>query len=252
MIKFLAQSLFITLYLFGSTAHSDSYTDGMSAFEIANYQKAFRVLNPLAKKGHAKAQYFVGFMYWTGFGTAKDKNKARYWLMKSAAQDNTDAKDLVRTMESGLINRSLEVYKVGYLWPAHKNFEAGNTKKSITLLKSSIDYLKKKLGKDTVYVGRAYLKLGSMYNKQGKHDEALQSLESGLKTLIEARGLKSRELGYVYYNISKTYSARSGNDSDKKLAIAYINKAIAFAKKIRGTNHMVTKKYIIHKKLLTK
>ena len=224
----------------------------MSAFELANYQKAFRVLNPLAKNGHAKAQYFVGFMYWTGFGTDKDENKARYWLKKSSAQDSTDAKDLVRTMQSGLINRSLEVYKVGYLWPAHKNFEAGNAKKSNTLLKSSIEFLEKKLGKDTVYVGRAYLKLGSVYDKQGKHEEALQSFESALNILIKARGLKSRELGYVYYNISKTYSARSGNDSDKKLAISYINKAIAFAKKIRGANHTVTKKYIKHKKLMTK
>ena len=101
-----------------------------AALNQGNYEKAQRLLQPLAEKGNAEAQYNLGFayargknpedlvkarewyekaaaqgyagaqynlglMYYSGLGGAQDSAKAREWLEKAAAQtenaENTEA-----------------------------------------------------------------------------------------------------------------------------------------------------------------
>lgn len=47
----------------------------------------------LASQGDARAQYNVAFMYYIGKGVPRDKEKAKEWLRKSAAQGYAEAQD---------------------------------------------------------------------------------------------------------------------------------------------------------------
>ena len=60
-----------------------------AALNQGNYEKAQRLLQPLAEKGSAEAQYNLGFAYAQG-KNPEDLVKAREWFEKAATQ-NKDA-----------------------------------------------------------------------------------------------------------------------------------------------------------------
>ncbi|NIR29386.1 MAG: sel1 repeat family protein [Gammaproteobacteria bacterium] len=55
------------------------------------YQRAFRLLLPLARRGHADAQYAVGFMYYYGEGVSRDVGRALNWFARAAEQGHPKA-----------------------------------------------------------------------------------------------------------------------------------------------------------------
>ena len=50
----------------------------------------YQLISPLAVKGNAEAQFYLGVMYFKGFDT-KDNNKSFEWIKKSAEQGHADA-----------------------------------------------------------------------------------------------------------------------------------------------------------------
>jgi len=67
------------------------FDDGKAAYDRGDYVKAYKEFKPLAEEGNAEAQYFVGFMYDTGEGVAKDKDEAAKWYRKAAEQGHLEA-----------------------------------------------------------------------------------------------------------------------------------------------------------------
>ena len=59
--------------------------------KVENYDSRMEWINKAAEKNNADAQYFLGSMYQSGEGVAKDKRKALEWLNKSAQQGNKKA-----------------------------------------------------------------------------------------------------------------------------------------------------------------
>ncbi|MEL3900880.1 MAG: tetratricopeptide repeat protein [Treponema phagedenis] len=55
-------------------------------------EKAFYWFTKSAKQGHAGAQYYLGLIYYNGYGTKSDKKTAAYWLRKSYANGLEEAK----------------------------------------------------------------------------------------------------------------------------------------------------------------
>ena len=64
---------------------------GQSAFNGQNYDRAFHVWKPLAENGDAEAQYSLGFMYESGWGTEKDYRRAYDWYRRAADQGHPKA-----------------------------------------------------------------------------------------------------------------------------------------------------------------
>ena len=64
---------------------------GKRAYENRDYQTAFKILKPLADKGHAEAQLVIGDMYNIGRGVQQDNAVAIEWYRKAAEQGNMDA-----------------------------------------------------------------------------------------------------------------------------------------------------------------
>lgn len=51
------------------------------------YDRAFALATPMAKKGYAGPQYVLGTMYYYGLGTKIDYSKALYWYQKALQHD---------------------------------------------------------------------------------------------------------------------------------------------------------------------
>lgn len=52
------------------------------------YSEAYQIIEPLARKGNAEAQYSLGNMYYYGNGVTKDYTETAKWYHKSAEQGN--------------------------------------------------------------------------------------------------------------------------------------------------------------------
>jgi TPR repeat protein len=62
------------------------FDTGMDAYERGNYATALSEWRPLAEKGDAHAQLYLGVLYHQGRGIPQDYAKARMWYVKAAAQ----------------------------------------------------------------------------------------------------------------------------------------------------------------------
>ena len=74
--------------LLGSVGVSSSadFSKGASAYKSGDYATALREWTPLAKQGHANAQYFLGWMYDEGQGVPQDDKTAVKWWKLAAEQ----------------------------------------------------------------------------------------------------------------------------------------------------------------------
>lgn len=64
---------------------------GLAAYNNGKYQQALRIWRPMAKAGHALAEYNLGVAYARGLGVERDVVVASYWWKRSALQGNRDA-----------------------------------------------------------------------------------------------------------------------------------------------------------------
>ena len=62
------------------------FKSGEKAYQRNDYATALREWQPLAKQGHAAAQYQLGLLYNNGQGVPRDDVQARQWYEKAANQ----------------------------------------------------------------------------------------------------------------------------------------------------------------------
>lgn len=79
------------IFLMFISGCSDHLQEGINAYKEKNYHVALKELQPLADKGDATAQTFIGFMYDNGEGVTLDYQQAVVWYTKAAEQGNANA-----------------------------------------------------------------------------------------------------------------------------------------------------------------
>ena len=80
-------SLFMATALFGAPSHAETMppnSQALMAYQAKNFREAMRIYRPLAEKGDAEAQYYVGRMYEKGEGVRKDEREVVKWYHRSA------------------------------------------------------------------------------------------------------------------------------------------------------------------------
>lgn len=74
------------LFLFSTIAKAE-FNDGVVAYTMQDFDKAFPVFQSLAETSdHAMAQYWLGMMYLKGQGVEQDYENAGKWFRKAAEQ----------------------------------------------------------------------------------------------------------------------------------------------------------------------
>ncbi len=79
------------------------YAQAREAFVAGRYVVAASLMQPLAQRGHAGAQYALGYLYYTGQGRERDAALALKWFRAAALAGDEKAVDaLVRMARKGL------------------------------------------------------------------------------------------------------------------------------------------------------
>lgn len=81
---------------------SELFEQGIRAYKAQQYGPAFVFFRKASTKNHAKAQDYLGHLYFTGKGVAKSYNMALSWYHKAAGQGNiASQKQLALMYETG-------------------------------------------------------------------------------------------------------------------------------------------------------
>ena len=83
----------------GETAQEIIFNKAKSAYLSRNYKVASALFSNLAEKGHADAQYSLGYMYYYGTGLPSNLKQAMHWFNLSAAQGNNNAATALVTIQ---------------------------------------------------------------------------------------------------------------------------------------------------------
>jgi hypothetical protein len=82
---------------------SADMASGVAAFQKEDYHTAYQELRPLAEAGDLKAQYYIGFMLYSGKGASQNGPEAVKWVKPAAENGVADAQYLFALMtEAGL------------------------------------------------------------------------------------------------------------------------------------------------------
>lgn len=113
-LLFLNMAAIIACFMVNSVAAADVFEDGLNAFGGAKYEEAYYLWKPLAEKGNAAAQYYMGVMYANGQGVVKDNIVAYAWYSVAAeeqdmAEENRD--DIVSKLSLAQLEQAKKLAK---------------------------------------------------------------------------------------------------------------------------------------------
>ncbi|WP_314955586.1 tetratricopeptide repeat protein [Bradyrhizobium cosmicum] len=81
-----------SLALAGATgAQAQSLREGIAAFQRQDYARASRIFIPLAERGNAPAQTYLGLLFETGRGVPQNYTEAAMWYRRAAEQGDSRA-----------------------------------------------------------------------------------------------------------------------------------------------------------------
>lgn len=91
-------SLCLLLLALPGTALAGPVDDGLEAYKRGEHAAAAALWRPLAEKGDAPAEFYLGLLYRNGQGVPRNEAEATAWLRKSADQGYPPAQYFVGTL----------------------------------------------------------------------------------------------------------------------------------------------------------
>ena len=104
-----------------NNANQAVYDRAVAAYQKQDYQTAFKLLEPLAKRGDRTAQNNLAVLYQDGLGVKADPVKALYWYEKSGAQGEAEAQFMAGLMYSDGIGTKQDYKKAAYWYAKAAN-----------------------------------------------------------------------------------------------------------------------------------
>ena len=131
--------LFFLVFLGFSGLVRADFNDGVVAYVMGNYDKAFTTMQSLAETSdHGYAQYYVGMMYMKGQGVKQDYKLASDWFRKASEKNIPQAQYKLGNLY--LTGRGVpKDYEFAYVW-----FSVGASHRH-ELSSQSVDEAKQKL-----------------------------------------------------------------------------------------------------------
>lgn len=79
-------AIIVILPLLAEAAIAGPFEDGHTSYKQRDFNNAFKIWRPLAEKGDAKSQYFLGRMYGFGEGVPQNYVQAYMWFTLAASR----------------------------------------------------------------------------------------------------------------------------------------------------------------------
>ena len=208
----------------GNTGYA-GVKEGVKAFESRLDSIAAQELLPLAVKGDAEAQYYIGMMYWAGREFTKNYGQASIWFSKSANQNYAPSYVML-----------YRFYDIGYGVEKNKKVANEYKQKAIDLYQSAI----KKgdtnamiaLGNllEGVDAGTYYIKAAEKGSIEGQfkagfwlaRNDYKTDYTQALKWLNMAANSNHPE---AYYQLARIYDEGVGVQRNRAKAIEFYRKA---------------------------
>lgn len=104
-IRHVTTVLVLSALLIGCTAHPTpmrdrDYQAGRQLYQQQDYHAAYVRLLASAERGHAGAQYAVGYQLYRGLGVTQNQTLAVYWLERAAKQGNVLAQQALQRLDA--------------------------------------------------------------------------------------------------------------------------------------------------------
>lgn len=90
--------LLLTVILSAPFIVQADFTTGEQYFKEGSYSAAFNAFLPEADRGDNRSQYYIGYLYYYGFGVSQNFSKALEYLTASANKNNSNAQSLLGYM----------------------------------------------------------------------------------------------------------------------------------------------------------
>lgn len=140
-MKKISPLILLLITLFTTTARAD-FNDGVVAYMMGDYEKAFTTMQSLAETSdHGYAQYYLGMMYMKGQGVEQDYKSASEWFRKASEKSIPQAQ--YKLGDLYFKGRGVpKDYEFAYVW-----FSVGASFKH-KLSMASVDKAKEKLSEE--------------------------------------------------------------------------------------------------------
>jgi TPR repeat protein len=221
--------------IIGLTPHSAPYVteisadldEGEKAFHAGNYKLAIARLKPLAERGGARAQWYLGNMYEQGRGVQQDYREATRWYLMSAEQGDADSQShLGYLYENGL--GAARDDKLAAQWYA-RAADQGNVYSEACLAT---------MYRDGRGLPQNFQEAANWYSKAADQGYAWAQMNLGLlyatgrgvpldytKAIFFFRNAADRNDNYAQYNLGWAYESGNGVPKDTQQAIEWYGKA---------------------------
>jgi len=91
LLRWAGCAVAVLLVLPAIPVQAQSLGQGLSAYQRQDYVAASRVFIPLAERGNAAAQSYLGFLFETGRGVPQNYTEAAMWYRRAAEQGDSRA-----------------------------------------------------------------------------------------------------------------------------------------------------------------
>ncbi len=72
--------------------------EAIALFEEEKFDEALPLFEKEAKEGSGEAMYYLGTLYYEGWGVERSLDMAQYWWKRAERRGNLDAKYMLRTI----------------------------------------------------------------------------------------------------------------------------------------------------------
>jgi TPR repeat protein len=200
---------------------------GEKAFYAENYELSMALLKPLAERGGARAQHYLGTMYGGGDGVRQDYREAIRWHLMSAEQGDADSQSHLGFLyENGLGAARDEQLAAQWYAKAADQGDAYSQARLATLYK------------DGRGVAQDFQQAARWYEKSADQGHAWAQMNLGLlyangngvpldytKAIFFLRNAADRNDNYAQYNLGWAYESGKGVPKDRLQAIIWYGKA---------------------------
>jgi TPR repeat protein len=200
---------------------------GEKAFYAENYELSMALLKPLAERGGARAQHYLGTMYGGGDGVRQDYREAIRWHLMSAEQGDADSQSHLGFLyENGLGAARDEQLAAQWYAKAADQGDAYSQARLATLYRDG-----RGVAQDFQQAARWYEKSADQGHAWAQMNLVLLYANGNgvpldyTKAIFFLRNAADRNDNYAQYNLGWAYESGKGVPKDRLQAIIWYGKA---------------------------
>lgn len=215
-----------------------NFQKGVKAELSGDYATALSIFRPLAKRGNADAQFYLGVMYHNGFGIPQDDAKAAYWYRKAAMQGNAWAQDNLGLMYENGQGVSQDYAKAAYWFRRAAGQDLAGAQYNFGVAYANGDGVPQDYAKALYWYRKAAVQgdAGAQYNLGVAYANGQGVPQDYAKAIYWYRKAAAQGHDNAQFNLGGMYEKGEGVPQDYAKALYWYGKAATQGNALAQTN----------------